>query len=76
MLLSNLILQAFPYSNDTCYLAYCYPYTYSRLVSQLERISQYPLSSTQQVLCRTLAGNLCPLLTISDKPGTEKVSCG
>lgn len=58
----------FPHSFDTCYIAMCYPYTYSDLMSDIDSL----VSSTgrrkhivRSSLCKTLAGNDVPVLTIS-----------
>ncbi|TPX67231.1 hypothetical protein SpCBS45565_g03896 [Spizellomyces sp. 'palustris'] len=59
----------FSYAGDSCYFAYHYPYTYSDLQRSLFHLQ---LSSTfgercrRQTLCRTLGGNECPLLTVTD----------
>ncbi|XP_013406856.1 cytosolic carboxypeptidase 2 isoform X3 [Lingula anatina] len=56
------------YKDDTCYFAHCYPYTYSDLQEYLMNIANDPIKSRickQRVLCRTLAGNLVYVLTIT-----------
>lgn len=58
----------FPYDQDTCYLAHCYPYTYTQLWEHLSEIERKPrLSSFCKIrtLCRSLAGNLVPVLTVT-----------
>jgi hypothetical protein len=58
----------FPYSDDTCYFAHCYPYTYSDLQTYLCSIAEDPVRSQfckQRVLCRTIASNLVHVLTIT-----------
>ncbi|KAG5273394.1 hypothetical protein AALO_G00150870 [Alosa alosa] len=58
----------FPYDQDTCYLAHCYPYTYTKLWAYLSKIEHSPrLSSFCKIrtLCRSLAGNLVPVLTVT-----------
>ncbi|XP_028970678.2 cytosolic carboxypeptidase 2 isoform X2 [Esox lucius] len=71
----------FPYDQDTCYLAHCYPYTYSNLWTHLSQIEQDPRCSRfckVRTLCRSLAGNLVPVLTVTkpsqlgDKDGSYK----
>ncbi|KAG0714549.1 Cytosolic carboxypeptidase 1 [Chionoecetes opilio] len=61
----------FPHAYDICYMAYHYPYTYSRLKAYLGRQHGKELPShvfySNQVLCRTLNGNPVPLLTITSK---------
>lgn len=59
----------FPASEDTCYLAHCFPYSYSHLMSYLSQLEESSLASRylrKEILCHTIAGNLCPLLTITD----------
>ena len=58
----------FEYDNDTVYLAYCYPYSYTDLQKYLLRLEQDPVRSQRfrrRTLCQTLAGNSCDLLTIT-----------
>ncbi|KAL0968753.1 hypothetical protein UPYG_G00271250 [Umbra pygmaea] len=59
----------FPYDQDTCYLAHCYPYTYSTLWSYLSELDRDPRCShfcKVRTLCHSLAGNLVPVLTITN----------
>ncbi|XP_075455093.1 cytosolic carboxypeptidase 1 isoform X1 [Ascaphus truei] len=62
----------FPHKNDVCYFAYHYPYTYSTLKMHLQKLES--LNNPQQiyfqheVLCDTVAGNGCPLVTITAMP--------
>ena len=61
--------QEFPSNDDTCYLAHCYPYTFSDLQNDLDALEADPKRSVfmkRDVLCLTRAGNSCFLLTISD----------
>ncbi|KAH6575390.1 hypothetical protein BASA62_001938 [Batrachochytrium salamandrivorans] len=56
-------------ANDTCFVSYHYPYTYSELQRSLYRLYQNPLYRThcrRTSLCQTLGGNECILLTITD----------
>ncbi|KFR13027.1 Cytosolic carboxypeptidase 4, partial [Opisthocomus hoazin] len=66
----------FPHKDDVCYLAYHYPYTYSTMMSHLDILEQNrnpkKVYWRQQTLCQTLGGNLCPLLTITAMPESEK----
>lgn len=66
----------FQHSEDVCYLAYHYPYTYSALMAHL-KILQKSVDPTkvffkQQTLCRTLAGNSCPIVTITACPVSRR----
>ncbi|XP_068595948.1 cytosolic carboxypeptidase 2-like [Brachionichthys hirsutus] len=62
----------FPSDSDTCYLAHCYPYTYSHLQHYLQRISSNPAVVSYcklRVLCHSLAGNAVYVVTISSRGG-------
>ncbi|KAM3828309.1 cytosolic carboxypeptidase 4 [Vipera latastei] len=65
----------FPHQEDVCYLAYHYPYTYSTMMSHLDILEQTRNTKKvffrSQTLCHTLAGNPCPLLTITAMPESE-----
>ena len=71
------MLQEFPESDDRCYLAHCYPYPFSKLLSHINQL-EHSLTTHPHVqceeLCKTLAGNSCPLLTITDFQGTTFVT--
>ncbi|XP_032872401.1 cytosolic carboxypeptidase 3-like, partial [Amblyraja radiata] len=59
----------FPHDADTCYFAHCYPYTYSDLQDYLLQVATSPAKSKLckvRVLCRTLAGNMVYLLTVTN----------
>ncbi|XP_023565944.1 cytosolic carboxypeptidase 4 isoform X2 [Octodon degus] len=62
----------FPHSEDICYLAYHYPYTYTALMTHLEilekSINPRQIYFRQESLCQTLGGNPCPLVTITAMP--------
>ncbi|KAM6958777.1 cytosolic carboxypeptidase 1 [Aplochiton taeniatus] len=61
----------FNHKDDVCYFAYHYPYTYSTLkmhLSKLEGLRTPQIYLRQDVLCNTLGGNSCPLLTITAMP--------
>lgn len=58
----------FEFSDDICYFAYCYPYTYSDLQRYLCAIQSNPARSIhlrRRTLCRTLADNVCDVLTVT-----------
>uniref|UniRef100_A0A3Q0R930 Cytosolic carboxypeptidase 1 n=1 Tax=Amphilophus citrinellus TaxID=61819 RepID=A0A3Q0R930_AMPCI len=61
----------FSHKDDVCYFAYHYPYTYSTLkmhLAKLEALRTPQIYLRQDVLCETLGGNTCPLLTITAMP--------
>ncbi|KAJ7419253.1 Cytosolic carboxypeptidase 1 [Willisornis vidua] len=62
----------FQHKDDVCYLAYHYPYTYSTLKMHLQKLESMhnpqQIYFRQNVLCETLAGNSCPLVTITAMP--------
>uniref|UniRef100_A0A8D3BZV1 Cytosolic carboxypeptidase 1 n=1 Tax=Scophthalmus maximus TaxID=52904 RepID=A0A8D3BZV1_SCOMX len=63
--------KTFSHKDDVCYFAYHYPYTYSTLkmhLSKLEALKTPQIYIRQDVLCETLGGNSCPLLTITAMP--------
>nr|XP_006820539.1 PREDICTED: cytosolic carboxypeptidase 2-like [Saccoglossus kowalevskii] len=58
----------FQRNNDIYYFAHCYPYSYSDLQRYLLNLQNDPVRNRfckQRVLCRTLAGNLVYVLTIT-----------
>ncbi|XP_076586403.1 cytosolic carboxypeptidase 1 isoform X2 [Chaetodon auriga] len=62
---------SFSHKDDVCYFAYHYPYTYSTLkmhLSKLEALRTPQIYLRQDVLCETLGGNSCPLVTITAMP--------
>lgn len=64
----------FPHSNDTCFFAHSYPYTYSDLQRYLNSIASDPIRSHYcklRVLCHSLAGNLVHVLTITSPSGRQ-----
>ncbi|XP_056138172.1 cytosolic carboxypeptidase 4 [Lampris incognitus] len=65
----------FKHNEDVCYLAYHYPYTYSALQSHLEALQRSvdpaKVFFQQQTLCDSLAGNPCPLVTITACPSSR-----
>ncbi len=65
----------FEYADDVCYFAYCQPYTYSDLHRYLYslKIDLYRSKHCRvKVLCYTLAGNKCNLLTITAPTSTPE----
>jgi hypothetical protein len=66
----------FTHDDDVVYFAYSCPYTYSDLMQDLYDLESDPLRRrlfTRKVLCKTLAGNDCEVLTISEKCELEKM---
>ncbi|KAK0142579.1 Cytosolic carboxypeptidase 4 [Merluccius polli] len=65
----------FKHNEDVCYLAYHYPYTYSALQSHLQvlqrSVDPAKVFFRQQSLCDSLAGNPCPLVTITACPASR-----
>ena len=54
---------------DTIYVAHCYPYTYSELQKYIHSIELDPkktIRMKRDTLCKTLAGNNCDVLTITN----------
>ncbi|KAF6122935.1 ATP/GTP binding protein 1 [Phyllostomus discolor] len=62
----------FPHKDDVCYFAYHYPYTYSTLQMHLQKLelahNPQQIYFRRDVLCETLSGNSCPLVTITAMP--------
>ena len=59
----------FQNTGDTCYIASSYPYTYSDLQDFLYQLQLQPgrnRTFRRSLLCRTLAGNRCDLLTVTE----------
>lgn len=59
----------FEYEADRVFFSYSYPYTYTRLQKYLEDLQKnsiYRPFLKISNLCKTLAGNDCPLLTITE----------
>ncbi|XP_070686972.1 cytosolic carboxypeptidase 4 [Pempheris klunzingeri] len=65
----------FKHNEDVCYLAYHYPYPYSALKAHLtvlqKSVDPAKLFFQQQILCGTLAGNSCPVVTITACPASR-----
>lgn len=59
----------FEYEMDCVYVAYCYPYTYSKLQLYLLGLDSDPVKAKnirRKLLCRSLAGNAVDLVTITE----------
>ncbi|XP_071618506.1 cytosolic carboxypeptidase 2, partial [Heliangelus exortis] len=66
----------FPHDGDTCFFALSYPYTYTQLRGDLRALTADPARSrfcSVRELCRSLAGNAVPLLTITDPSAAAPV---
>jgi hypothetical protein len=67
----------FEYPDDTVYFAYSYPYTYTDMTDDLNRIMGDPIKSAfivRKTLCESLAGNKVEYLTITSKQNTQNLS--
>jgi len=67
-------LVEFAHAKDKCLFAHCYPYTYSELQDYLSKMMREPLGKQcmqSNVLCTTLGGNECALLTITSPNGSD-----
>ena len=65
----------FKYKNDKVYFCHSFPYTYSDLMTYLQALVENPLYTYYlkiDSLCNTLAGNMCPILTITDDINSYK----
>jgi len=51
--------------NDKVYFAHCYPYTYSDLYDFLSTLGNYSSIHRVNPLCKTLSGNTCPVISIT-----------
>ncbi|XP_066567167.1 cytosolic carboxypeptidase 1 isoform X2 [Amia ocellicauda] len=66
----------FHHRDDVCYFAYHYPYTYSTLKMHLQKLESMctpQIYYHQDVLCDTLGGNSCPVLTITAMPDSKHI---
>ncbi|XP_075925034.1 uncharacterized protein LOC116945163 isoform X2 [Petromyzon marinus] len=64
-------LMEFAHVGDTCYLAHCYPYSFSELQAHVRALLAHPRRAARlrrDSLCCTRAGNSCFLLTVTDFP--------
>lgn len=65
----------FRHRNDKCYIAFHYPYTYTDCMEHLNRVTTaHPDHIKRNLLCRTLAGNRCDLLTITSFDPADIIS--
>lgn len=61
----------FPYDNDTCYISYAVPYTYSDLNNNIIKWHRkMPSVFNYSILCQTQCGYDCPHITITSPPPT------
>ena len=60
--------------DDRVYFSYCYPYTYTNLLTHLRSLEVFERKGyiTRSILCKTLAGNPVPLLTITNFSSTPE----
>ena len=61
---------SFPHDNDRCFLAHCYPYTYTDLQLYLQKLEDDNSKKgffRRSLLCTTLAQNRVDVLTITDQ---------
>lgn len=59
------------------YFAYCYPYTYSDLLDDMNKISSDPVKSSfcaRKTLCLSVAENKVEMLTITSKQNLENLN--
>jgi hypothetical protein len=56
----------FQENDDTVYFAHCFPYTYTALMHDLRVLAlKHPSTCRLDILCKTLGGNDCPVITIT-----------
>jgi hypothetical protein len=66
----------FSYSKDSLYFAYSHPYTYSHLMKyllSLENDHQRQHLISRRSLCKSIGGNRCEFLTITDTDEPDKI---
>lgn len=57
--------------DDTVFFAHCFPYTYATLTEELGTLAaQHSETLRVDILCKTLGGNDCPVLTITQNVET------
>ncbi|XP_059505416.1 cytosolic carboxypeptidase 2-like [Stegostoma tigrinum] len=67
----------FPHAGDVCYFAHCYPYTYTDLQDYVKDVVNDPAKSKfckVRVLCRSLAGNMVYVLTVTNPSQSSKAA--
>ena len=66
---SACVDQEFAHAGDTCYIAHCYPYTFTDLKDDLDHLSMTRPCEIfrRDVLCESLAGNACFIITVTDE---------
>ena len=65
----------FPWDNDTVYIANIYPYTYTDLCEYIDELTNHSLYKDclrKEVLCKSIAGNDCVMLTITNFEGNHE----
>jgi hypothetical protein len=65
----------FPHDDDICFIAMCYPFTYSdlrQLMTETELLGAKSRIVRRSELCRSEAGNSCEVLTICDPPNSSQ----
>jgi hypothetical protein len=60
----------FPHPNDVVYFAYSFPYTYSHLMEDLQKVENLNFVN-RKLLCFSIGGNRCDYLTIT-APGSPE----
>lgn len=64
----------FTHDDDIVYFAFCTPYTYTDMQQDIFDIEQDPKRRdimTRKTLCKTISGNDCEILTITEKGDFE-----
>lgn len=63
----------FQMAHDTVYFAHCFPYTFTDLCKYLDHIKyQYADIARVSPMCKTLAGNVCEIITITQNVETYR----
>ncbi|CAG9316427.1 unnamed protein product [Blepharisma stoltei] len=66
----------FKYTGDSVFFAYSLPYTYTQLQQMLDNYERDPARNkyfARKTLCRTIGGNNCDYLTITNKGTLEEI---